>query len=1112
MRPLRLTSCLVAAALAVAAPAAAEERGEATWLRYPAISPDGKRICFTYRGDLWVVPSEGGEARALTTHVGHERSPVWSPDGTRVAFASDRHGNFDVFVVSADGGPAERLTYHSAHDAPTCFTADGSEVVFTSTRQDAPEAMVSSTWLPEVYAVATTGGRPRMLLTTPADRLVLSRDGRRALYQDRKAYENEWRKHHTSSAARDVWLWDVESGRHTKLTSFAGEDRNPVWAADGASFLWLSEESGSSNVWRRALAADAKPEPVSKHTGGPVRFLSASDDGTVCYAWDGGLWVKRPADEAPRRIPVRAPADERTNAVLVTTKRDGATEMTPSPSGEEVAFVVRGDVFVATTKHGTTRRITATPEMERSLSWAPDGRSLWYASERGGSWNLYRTAIAKEGEELVTHATELREETMLATPAEEFQPLVAPDGKQVAFVLDRDAVAVLDVATKATRVVVPAERNYSYADGDVRFAWSPDARWLATYFVARERWIGDVGVVEVASGRLENVTDSGYEEDVPQWTGDGRALVFQSDRLGRRAHGSWGSDGDLFAFDLTRDAAARARLSKEDYELTRKAEAKAEEAAKAAAAAAAAAPASPPSEPAKPAETKPAEAPKPVEIEWEHRDRRVRRLTVRSAPLGGWAVAPDGETVVFWAQVESGWDLWACRPRAGDEKRIVPFGSDEPGDVVFAKDGKTVFVRTSDGKIAKVALGGTDGEGELTGTREDVSFAAELTVDLRRERAAIFDHAWRQAQAKFYDPSLHGADWKALRDEHARFLPSVANGWEVAELLSEMLGELNASHTGAGYRPEESEEADRTAALGLVLDPSWREEGLRVAEVLPEGPFDRSSSAIRAGAVIVAIDGQALPPSMDPARALDRKAGKHVVVTARTADGRTVVERVKAISLEDEAKLLYRRWARRAEEAVAKASGGRVGYVHIRGMDEESFRDLYRDALGRHSDADALLVDTRWNGGGWLHDDLVRFLGARDYLWLAPRGKERGRFGTEPIFRWTRPVAVLMNEGNYSDAHVFPFVFRELGLGKLVGAPVAGTGTAVWWERQVDPTLVFGIPQVALQCAGGKCLENRDLEPDVLVLPDPADLAKGVDRQLLESVRVLLEEASTPRK
>jgi C-terminal processing protease CtpA/Prc len=359
---------------------------------------------------------------------------------------------------------------------------------------------------------------------------------------------------------------------------------------------------------------------------------------------------------------------------------------------------------------------------------------------------------------------------------------------------------------------------------------------------------------------------------------------------------------------------------------------------------------------------------------------------------------------------------------------------------------------------------------------------------------------------KFYDPSLHGVDWDAMKANYVRFLPQIADNHDFAEMLSEMLGELNASHTGSGHRPKHAD-AEETAALGLLFDPAWEGEGLRVAEVLPGGPCAKAGSKIAAGTLVSAIDGVALPPSVDPAIALNRKEGKFVLLDLRSADGATAwQEVVKPIGLRAEADLLYQRWVERCRDAVTKASGGRVGYVHVRGMDEGSFRRTFSDVLGRHSDAEALVVDTRFNGGGWLHDDLCGFLNGRPYLDIVPRGKARGAFGGEPLFRWARPVAVLMSEGNYSDAHLFPYAFKALGIGKLVGAPVAGTGTAVWWETLLDPTLYFGIPQVGTMDASGRYLENQDLDPDVLVLLDPREVAAGKDAQLEAAVKTVLAE------
>jgi len=1033
----------------------------------------------------------------LTTHVAYEKSPVWSPDSKRIAFASDRYGNLDVFVTSAGGGPAKRLTFHSAADVPTCFTPDGNRIFFESRRRDSVTSCVGDLRKAELYSIPVTGGRPRQELTTPAELAVLSPDGKQLAYHDFKGVEDPWRKHHVSPVTRDVWIYDLEAKTHRKLTDFPGEDRNPAWQADGKALFFLSERSGTFNVWQMDPAKPGKARQVTRHTVHPVRFLSVDRNGSLVYGYHGQIW-RLPVKGKAERVDVAVTAAGRENDVQRETLTGGATEFAVAAEENEIAFVVRGEVFVTSVKHNTTKRVTDTPEQERSVVWSSDGRTLYYAGEREGAWSLFGTTITRDDEKDFSVATLLTEEPVLTGEDETFQPLLSPDGKKIAYLHDRDEIRVLDLDTKKSTELVPGGRNYSYRDGDITYAWSPDSRWLAFSYLPHRRWIDSVGIANVATSTISNVTDSGYYESSPQWSRDGKALYFLSDRQGRRPHGSWGTEDDIFGFYLTRSAWEWINLTEEELE-RRKKEDDEDRAKKG-------------DEDNKKDgeddngededEEDPEDETPPVEIDLKGIDGRTKRLTLMSAPISSYAVSPDGETAVYFAEVENKWDLWVSKVRTKSTYKLAALGADEGGKIRFAKDGKSVFVLNG-GKLSKVAVP-ESGPGEV----ESIGFSAEMDVHRPRERAYMFEHVWRQAKRKFYRDDLHRADWDGLKESYAAFLPSINNTRDFVELLSEMLGELNASHTGARYRPKST--GDKTASLGLFFDGEHQGTGLLVEEVIRRGPADREDSNLAPGVLVTKINGVHLAPNVNPHELLNGQAGKPVRLALTDPEAnKDWEELIKPISRTDERELLYERWIRGREELVERLSKGRIGYVHVRSMNDSSFRRVFRDVLGKNSDKEALIVDTRFNSGGWLHDDLVTFLNGEDYLTFQPRGKKLGEMGSEPCFRWSRPVAVVQSEGNYSDAHMFPFAFKQLGIGKLVGTPVAGTGTAVWWERLIDGVVVFGIPQVGMVTPEGKYLENLQLDPDVLVFNTPESVANGEDRQLAKAVQVLLVEANT---
>ena len=385
------------------------------WLRFPAISPDGKTIAFSYKGDLFTVPVTGGQARQLTTNAAYDAYPVWSPDGQHIAFASSREGSLDVWLIARQGGTPQRLTTHSNNERPIAFRDNDHVLYSTSLMATAQTSLLPESTFPQVYEVSTKGGRPRLFSIITMEDISIRANGD-MLYHDCKGYEDPFRKHHQSAITRDIWL---KSGEQFKrLTTFRGEDRSPVWAPDGQSFYYLTERDGTFNVWKRQLDG-SNEQQVTRHEKNPVRFLTASADGTLCYAYDGEIYTNRNGQE--QKVQISIVADTNDQDLVRSINTSGATEISLSPEGKEVAFIMHGDVYVTSVEYKTTRQITNTPQQERNVSFSPDGRSLVYAAERDGVWQIYRATIKNKGEKLFTYASDIEEERLTNTMLERYR-------------------------------------------------------------------------------------------------------------------------------------------------------------------------------------------------------------------------------------------------------------------------------------------------------------------------------------------------------------------------------------------------------------------------------------------------------------------------------------------------------------------------------------------------------------------------------------------------------------------------------------------------------------------------------------------------------------------
>ena len=1076
-----LTTILVLATMTLGGMA----QTDALWMRYTAISPDGKTIAFTYKGDIYTVASLGGQAVQLTTHAGYDTHPVWSPDGSRIAFASDRKGGMDIYVMPATGGLPTQLTFNSATETPWSFSPDGKYVYFSAAIQDPSASMLfPSSRLTELYKVPVAGGKTTRVLATPAEWVSWNADGSKMLYQDRYGIEDEWRKHHTSSTTRDLWLYDAATGKHTNLTAHAGEDRNPVWSPDGKRVLFLSErDGGSMNVYSMS-ASGGDVKALTSFTKHPVRFLSVSNNGTMCYTQDGGICVQDINSQNVLRLKVAINHDDSDQVSRLSFSK-GASEATVSPDGKMVAFVVRGDVFVTSVEYGTTKQVSSTPEAEADPTWGPDSRSLVYASERGGNWQLVRATIARDGDPNFANATVINEEILAPNnKVERMMPRFNAAGTELAFIQDRNKLMVMDMKSKKVRQVTDGSTWYE-TNGGFNYAWSPDGEWFALEYIANGRDpYTDIGIVKASGGEITNITGSGYFSENPRWVMGGKGILFTSNRYGMRAHGSWGSQDDVLLCFINQDAYDRYRLNKEDYELLKELEKeqkkkddkKSDDKKKS----------------DKKDEDKKAEESPLLNVELDGIDERVVRLTPNSSDIASAMVTTDGETLYYLSKFEKGYDLWKLDLRKHETKLINKMNAGRAHIEAAVKDDKNLFILGS-GTMQKLTISGDK--------LASITFTATMKMNRALEREAMFNHVARQIDKRFYNLNYHGIDWPKMVEDYRKFLPHINNNYDFAEMLSELLGELNASHTGSRYYPTGGE---ATADLGLIYDWSYTGNGLRVEEVIERGPLAHAGSEVRRGTIIDRINGEPITVENDYSLLLNGQAGRKVLLDLRDpATGKQWQEVVKPITKGALNDLLYRRWVKRNAHIVDSLSGGRLGYVHLRSMADASYRDVYSQIMGKYYKRDGIVIDTRWNGGGRLHEDIEVLFSGKKYFTQVIRGREACDM---PSRRWNKPSIMLQCEANYSNAHGTPWVYKHCGIGRLVGMPVPGTMTSVSWEDLQDDSMLFGIPIIGYQLPDGSYLENSQLEPDVRVANDPATVVNGVDDQLSTAVRELLRE------
>jgi len=1064
---------LVAIALLTTLLATGAGAEEAVFPRRPAISPDGSTVVFTSQGDLWRVAAEGGRAERLTAHPAYERDPVFSPDGQWLAFASDRAGSYDVYVMPASGGRPERLTFAPGTDLPQDWSADGRMVYFASSRpwrypardqiQQVPMAGGTPTRLFDLFAgeVAVHPEGRQHLLTIGAD--LFGRVGYRGTYQP------------------DIWL-HVPGQQPERLTDGLGFDTDPMWGPDGTVY-WRGEDdqTGAFNIWRLDPATGVRERLTDLRVEG-VRNARMSRDGSrlVCEAGEH-LWVMDTSDHQLRRLSIEIAPDQLAAPVTTEVVTGDAEELAVATGGKELAMVVRGEVVLVNRDlEGRATVLLPSPWREAGIAFRPGSAdTLLVASDSqddgGVPYSRLGLVVSDDDDQpLLRLARRHRVEWLTPEGVDCGDAHWSPDGRHIAYRHGHGTLAVMDADGKNRRVL------YEGWD-DPEVAWSPDSRWLAYAVATGEDFNTDIWLQSLAGGDPVNVSQHPDYDTGPVWSGDGSMLAWNTRR--------YANQQDVVFCYLTRALHERSREEWEIWQKTRDDDKKKDDK-------------SDDKEDAdEDADGKPSVEPITIDLDDIH--LRLRRLTDLPGSERVIGIHPRGDRIVVAASVGGQRDLYTFDRFGEDRKALTEKGAGDQA-AQLGDDGKTVWLLKS-GAPARVPLDG--------GKLEATSFKARLTTDRPGLRRQVVEEAYRTLRDRFYDEDMHGVDWPAQREKALRLAEAVDHDADFADVMNIMIRSLNASHMG--YYP--GGRGDRSAAgwLGLEFDPAHDGDGARVAVVVPHGPADLADGGLEPGDVIMAVDDVVMvagrnvydPIALaggDPVRVRYRRDGEDREVTLRPARWRDVRQRI------------YDADVRANRARVHELSDGRVGYVHIQGMGQREVELFERDLYAAAHDKDALVIDVRWNGGGWTTDMLLTILTQPVHAYTVPRGGGFGYPDAErlPLQRWNKPVAVVCNEDSYSNAEIFSHAIKTLGRGPVVGQTTGGNVISTGGWRTLDGGWVR-LPFRGWYVWGDQTnidRNNRNQEhggciPTHLVPRGPAEWLSGADPQLEKAVELMQEAA-----
>jgi Tol biopolymer transport system component/C-terminal processing protease CtpA/Prc len=1061
----------------------------------PGISPDGSSIAFVSGGDIWEVPARGGDARLLVSHPALESRPLYSPDGKRLAFTSTRTGNGDIYVLTFATGEATRLTFDDANELVTGWSADSKTIYFQSSSHELSGVL-------DVFRVAADGGTP---MAVAADRYTTEYFAAPAPGGDSVAITARanagsqwWRKGHSHLDESEIWI--VRNARYEPVTRGGAKDAWPMWAADGKTLYFMSDRSGTQNIWSSPAAATARPDaakPLTTFRDGRVLWPTISANGkTIAFERDFGIWTLDIATNQVREVPIALRGAPAGTSVEHRVFSDQIQELALAPDSKKIAFTVHGEIFSASAKDGgEATRVTRTTGEEAELTWAPDSRRLAYMSDRDGINHLF----------LYDFATG-REAQLTSGSGRDDQPQFSPDGRFVAFERDSRELRVIDPVNKQERLVASGTFDTPPFFDARDFIWSPDSRLIA-YLTSGSKTFTNVNVAAV----------NGAVADLKP--GEGRPISFLANTNAGSL--SWSADGSYVTFSTSQrtemgevirvDLVPRTPRFREDQfrDLFKDEQPKTPERQRPAAPEpTTAAPASPPATDGGPATaaTPRDEAAeirgrgaKPVEIVFDEIRRRVSALPV-GVDVTRQEISPDGKWLLLTASAAGQQNLYVYSlDELSKEPAVARQLTSAPGakrSAHFTSDSKEVYYLDR-GRVFNVTLERREPKA--------IAVSAELDVDFGREKAEVFKQAWTYLRDLFFDEKMNGVDWNAVRAAYEPRVAGARTADEMRRIISLMLGELNASHMGIAAPAQTAQTTLGRLAVDFdrgEYDASGR---LRIDSVIALGPA--AIAGMRTGDYINGVDGHAVGPHVNLDELLSYTNGKRVALAVSgSGSGPAHEVIVKPIDQATERGLRYRQWVEQKREYVAKASGGRLGYVHMYDMSAGALSQLHVDLDADNHTRDGVVIDIRNNNGGFVNVYAIDVFSRRGYFNMLSRGyasvSSRTSLGQRAL---ELPTILVTNQHSLSDAEDFTEGYRTLKLGKVVGEPTAG-----WIIYTGTITLIDGsalrMPGTKIFASDGTPMEMHPRPVDIEVKRPVGESYTGKDVQLDAAVAELLKQ------